>query len=1216
MARLSIPSFDLHRTTTDAAAIHPFAAVQVTDGMPGVIETVTVAVGSPQNGELEHLGGGSYDSLKGIFIDSGNAATLTKDLQGLVFQPTAHEVAPGQNVTTNFALIAEDNFGGVTQGATTTVVATAAEDAPVITGTQAGQATTDAAAIHPFSAVQVTDVDVGKLDTVTIVVSQPQNGELEHLGSGSYDSLKGIFTDSGNAATLTKDVQGLVFQPTAHEVAPGQNVTTNFALIAEDNFGGVTQDATTTVVATAAEDAPVITGTQAGQATTDAAAIHPFSAVQVTDVDVGKLDTVTIVVSQPQNGELEHLGSGSYDSLKGIFTDSGNAATLTKDVQGLVFQPTAHEVAPGQNVTTNFALIAEDNFGGVTQDATTTVVATAAEDAPVITGTQAGQATTDAAAIHPFSAVQVTDVDVGKLDTVTIVVSQPQNGELEHLGSGSYDSLKGIFTDSGNAATLTKDVQGLVFQPTAHEVAPGQSVTTSFALAAEDNFGGIAKAAPTTVVAEAVDQSLHVTGTIPSQTTMDAVAIHPFAAVQVTDGIPGVIETVTVAVGSPQNGELEHLGGGSYDSLKGIFTDSGSAAALTKDLQGLVFQPIAHEVAPGQNVTTGLSLGVTNDLGGVAQDATTTVVATAAEDAPVITGTQAGQATTDAAAIHPFSAVQVTDVDVGKLDTVTIVVSQPQNGELEHLGSGSYDSLKGIFTDSGDAATLTKDVQGLVFQPTAHEVAPGQSVTTNFALIAEDNFGGVTQDATTTVVATAAEDALMITGTIPGQTTTDAAAIHPFAAVQVTDGIPGVIETVTVAVGSPQNGELEHLGGGSYDSLKGIFTDSGNAATLTKDLQGLVFQPTAHEVAPGQNVTTNFALIAEDNFGGVTQGATTTVVATAAEDAPVITGTQAGQATTDAAAIHPFSAVQVTDVDVGKLDTVTIVVSQPQNGELEHLGSGSYDSLKGIFTDSGNAATLTKDVQGLVFQPTAHEVAPGQNVTTNFALIAEDNFGGVTQGATTTVVATAAEDAPVITGTQAGQATTDAAAIHPFSAVQVTDVDVGKLDTVTIVVSQPQNGELEHLGSGSYDSLKGIFTDSGNAATLTKDVQGLVFQPTAHEVAPGQSVTTSFALAAEDNFGGIAKAAPTTVVAEAVDQSLHVTGTIPSQTTMDAVAIHPFAAVQVTDGIPGVIETVQTTMDAVAIHPFAAVQVTDGIPGVIETVTVAVGSPQNGERRT
>ena len=200
------------------------------------------------------------------------------------------------------------------------------------------------------------------------------------------------------------------------------------------------------------------------------------------------------------------------------------------------------------------------------------------------------------------------------------------------------------------------------------------------------------------------------------------------------------------------NGELEHLGGGSYDSLKGIFTDSGSAAALTKDLQGLVFQPIAHEVAPGQNVTTGLSLGVTNDLGGVAQDATTTVVATAAEDAPVITGTQAGQATTDAAAIHPFSAVQVTDVDVGKLDTVTIVVSQPQNGELEHLGHGSYDSLKGIFTDSGSATTLTKDVQGLVFQPIAHEAAPGQSVTTRFSIIAQDNFGGAAIDAKTTIL--------------------------------------------------------------------------------------------------------------------------------------------------------------------------------------------------------------------------------------------------------------------------------------------------------------------------------------------------------------------------------------------------------------------------------------------------------------------------------
>ena len=1163
------------QTTTDAAAIHPFANVQITDLDAGKVETLTVTESQAQNGALTHLGSGSYDAATGTYTDSGTAAQLTADLQGLTFQAAAHEVAPGQTVTTNLALVVEDNFGGIAQDITTSVAATAVENAPVISGTVAGQTTTDAAAIHPFANVQITDLDAGKIETLTVTESQAQNGALTHMGSGSYDAATGTYTDSGTAAQLTADLQGLTFQAAAHEVAPGQTVTTNLALVVEDNFGGIAQDTTTSVTATAINPGLHIIGSLAGQTTTDAATISPFAGVQVVDNVPGQIETITVSESQAQNGALTHLGSGSYDAATGTYTDRGTAAQVTADLQGLAFQPAAHEVAPGQSVTTSFALTTEDAFSGTVQDTTTSVTAMAVENAPVISGTVAGQTTTDAAAIHPFANVQITDLDAGKVETLTVTESQAQNGALTHLGSGSYDAATGTYTDSGTAAQVTADLQGLTFQPTAHEVAPGQTVTTNLALVVEDNFGGIAEE---TTSVTAINPSLHIIGSLAGQTTTDAVTISPFAGVQVVDNVPGQTETITVSESQAQNGALTHLGSGSYDAATGTYTDRGTAAQVTADLQGLTFQPAAHEVAPGQSVTTNLALVIENTVGGIAQDLTTSVTATAINPSLHIGGTLAGQSTTDAAAISPFAGVQVVDDVPGQIETITVSEDRPQNGALTHLGSGSYDAATGTYTDSGTAAQVTADLQGLTFQAAAHEVAPGQTVTTNLALVIKDNFGGIAQDTTTSVTATAISPGLHIIGSLAGQTTTDAATISPFAGVQVVDNVPGQTETITISESQAQNGALTHLGSGSYDAATGTYTDRGTAAQVTADLQGLAFQPAAHEVAPGQSVTTSFALTTEDAFSGTVQDTTTSVTAMAVENAPVISGTVAGQTTTDAAAIHPFANVQITDLDAGKVETLTVTESQAQNGALTHLGSGSYDAATGTYTDSGTAAQLTADLQGLTFQAAAHEVAPGQTVTTNLALVVEDNFGGIAQDTTTSVAATAVENAPVISGTVAGQTTTDAAAIHPFANVQITDLDAGKVETLTVSENQAQNGALTHMGSGSYDAATGTYTDSGTAAQVTADLQGLTFQAAAHEVAPGQTVTTNLALVVKDNFGGIAQDTTTSVAATAVENAPVISGTVAGQTTTNAAAIHPFANVQITDLDAGKVEKATVVM--------------------------------------
>ena len=86
---------------------------------------------------------------------------------------------------------------------------------------------------------------------------------------------------------------------------------------------------------------------------------------------------MTVTLSAAANGALSNLGGGNYNAVTGVYTDAGSATSLTAALDGLVFTPTAHQVAPGQTVTTTFTIKDTDIARGTATDSTTTVVATA-----------------------------------------------------------------------------------------------------------------------------------------------------------------------------------------------------------------------------------------------------------------------------------------------------------------------------------------------------------------------------------------------------------------------------------------------------------------------------------------------------------------------------------------------------------------------------------------------------------------------------------------------------------------------------------------------------------------------------------------------------------------------------------------------------------------------------------------------------------------------
>ena len=99
---------------------------------------------------------------------------------------------------------------------------------------------------------------------------------------------------------------------------------------------------------------------------------------------------------------------------------------------------------------------------------------------------------------------------------------------------------------------------------------------------------------------------------------------------------------VTVTLSAAANGTLSNLGGGSYNATTGVYTDTGTAAAVTTALDGLVFTPTVNQVAPGQTVTTSFTISDKDTLGVTATNSTTTVVATDVAVPPTITGTARG----------------------------------------------------------------------------------------------------------------------------------------------------------------------------------------------------------------------------------------------------------------------------------------------------------------------------------------------------------------------------------------------------------------------------------------------------------------------------------------------------------------------------------------------------------------------------------------------
>ena len=167
---------------------------------------------------------------------------------------------------------------------------------------------------------------------------------------------------------------------------------------------------------------------------------------------------------------------------------------------------------------------------------------------------------------------------------MTVTLSAAANGALSNLGTGTYNAATGVYTDTGTAAVVTAALDGLVFTPTVNQVAPGQTVTTTFTISDKDTVGATATNSTTTVVA--TDVANPPTLTAPASATVNQGAPTLIAGLSLAEIANVTGETFTVTL-TDTNGLLSATGTGVSGAGTTSLTITGALATVNSDLATL-----------------------------------------------------------------------------------------------------------------------------------------------------------------------------------------------------------------------------------------------------------------------------------------------------------------------------------------------------------------------------------------------------------------------------------------------------------------------------------------------------------------------------------------------------------------------------------------------------------------------------------------------------
>jgi len=324
---------------------------------------------------------------------------------------------------------------------------------PTITGTVAGQTTSNGAALDPFAKVTICDPNAGAGETLFITLSG--SGTLKDgagfSGLGTSGAASGIYVLQGSAAAVTKELDALVFTPAAGSA--NSSAETTFTLQDISTAGTTVTNNATTVTNTDTAVASVISGTVAGQVVGVGKTINPFAHAVISDANANSTDTVYIDVSSGTLSDGAGFSGLTASSVAGLYSiKAQSAAQATAEVEALVYTPAPTGTPTGVGVQ----FVVQNSAGIVTTNSTTSLT--------VDPGPKAAKVSTS---LQVGTGVNLTSLILGaatpgiKGDTLSIVADNGSstlgsfalvNGQLIYAASTS--ALSHIVANGSQTDTL------------------------------------------------------------------------------------------------------------------------------------------------------------------------------------------------------------------------------------------------------------------------------------------------------------------------------------------------------------------------------------------------------------------------------------------------------------------------------------------------------------------------------------------------------------------------------------------------------------------------------------------------------------------------------------------------------------------------------------------------------------------------------------------
>jgi|GEM_PF-2545251 len=353
----------------------------------------------------------------------------------------------------------------------------------------------DTGIVNPFYRVIVTDSNSSAIDSATISFTAA-NGTLSGNGLSTAVINNGLATytlSAVNVSTLQQELSNLVFTPTAHQAAAGTTVNTAFTITVADSVNAIPlatiTDSSTQVTVTETAIPPTLTGISydASSGILTVTGAHLISGIQVGKFmfQVGShnliLDTNRDLVSNlSSTGFTITLCAAHQTFLNNVFNLNGST----------------------DGTQQSYSLLASSGWDGSNSLAITnsqTISVNVTHSNSIILGGLTSNATlADTGTVHPFGHITVTDSNPNSNELASVSFTAA-NGILTGNGLSVVSISNGVatYTLSATSATgLQQALQALVFNPTLHQVAGGQTVNTNFSLTVTDNFSSVISSTP------------------------------------------------------------------------------------------------------------------------------------------------------------------------------------------------------------------------------------------------------------------------------------------------------------------------------------------------------------------------------------------------------------------------------------------------------------------------------------------------------------------------------------------------------------------------------------------------------------------------------------------------------------------------------------------------------------------------------------------------